>query len=106
MGARASKRRAPVRAAFSTSRSASSTSSVAIPAAIARSFAAKVGAMSHRPLHAIEDLVKYPFPGQHRSYRDMAARKGFGEEGHVGLDAPVLDCQKAADASLDLIGDQ
>ena len=47
--------------------------------------------------------------GQHRADRYLAAGERFGEQHHVGLDAPVLACEKPARATkprLDFIGDE
>ena len=60
-------------------------------------------------LHTIEDLVKYPFPSEHRSYRDVTAGERFGNENHIRFDAPMIDCQKtarAAEFGLDLVSNE
>ena len=65
--------------------------------------------MHDRAVHLIEDLVEDAFPRQQRADRHMSAGQRLCQQHHVGLDIPVLDRQKfsgAADAGLDLVGDE
>jgi hypothetical protein len=65
--------------------------------------------MDYCALHAIEDLVHYPFTSQHRRHGDVTARESFGNENHVRFDAPVIDRQKtacAAEPGLDLVSNE
>ena len=59
--------------------------------------------------HGVEDFVEDPFVGQHRADRHMAAGQRFGEQHHVGLDAPVLARKKPAGPTkprLDFVGNE
>ena len=100
---------AALRAAFSISRSASITSSVAMPAAIARSFLAKVEPCTTARSMRLKILSKIALARQHGADRHVAAGQRLGEQHHVGLDVPVLDREEAAgaaEAGLDLVGDE
>ena len=64
--------------------------------------------MHDRPVHAIEQLVEYPFAGEHGADRNMSAGERFGDQHQVGLDTPVFEREEAAGAAhagLDFVGD-
>ena len=85
------------------------TSSVAMPAAIARSFFAKVEPCTTARSMRSNTFSKICLPRQHRADRHMAARQRLGQQHHVRLDVPVLDREEApgaAEAGLDFVGDE
>ena len=60
-------------------------------------------------VHSIENLVEYPFAGQHRANRDMPAGQRLGQQNDVGLDAPMFAGKKAPGSpksGLDFIGNK
>ena len=80
-----------------------------MPAAIARSFFAKVEPCTTARSIWLKILSKMLLRVSTRADRHMAAGQRLGEQHHVGLDVPVLDREEvagAADAGLDLVGDE
>ena len=71
--------------------------------------AAEGRSVSYRALHSIEDLVEYLLSREDGPDWHVSARQRLGEQDHVRLDVPVLDCQKAAgapQAGLDFVSDE
>ena len=61
----------------------------------------------HGAVYAVKDFVVDAFTGQHCAHRDVAARQRLGKQYHIGLDAPVLDCEEpsgATEPGLTLVG--
>ena len=80
-----------------------------MPAAIARSFLAKVEPCTTARSMRLNRLVEDVLARQQRADRDMTAGQRLGQQDHVGLDVPMLDGEEtagAAEAGLDFVGDE
>ncbi len=80
-----------------------------MPAAIARSFFAKVDPCTTARSIRLNIFSKMCLRGEQRADRDVTAGQGLGEQHDVWLDIPVLDREEAsgpAHAGLDFVGDE